>query len=109
VSFFLRARVEHAEIGRSDAEADQPGKAARTVQEQPGTGDPELQGRGAETAENYLPAGEGKRQIHQRSQRPHSEGLQSVTDLEAGGGEPASPPPAPPERRTDAVTHGHVN
>jgi len=58
-----------------DNEAAVAGEAARAEQEEPGAGDPELQGGGPETAQDHLPAREGARPIHQRGQRPHSEGM----------------------------------
>ena len=57
--------TEHAEVGCTDAEADQPRETSRTVEEQSRAGDPELQGRGSEAAQDHLPAGEGARPIYQ--------------------------------------------
>jgi len=81
-------RAEHVEIGRTDAEAGKLGETSWTIQEQLGAGDSELQGGSAETAQDYLPAGEGTRPLYQWSQRPHAEGLNTETTavLEPGGG-----------------------
>ena len=56
---------ELTESCRKHTEAAEPGETPRTVQEESGAGDPELQGRGAETEEDYLSAGEGERSLHQ--------------------------------------------
>ena len=60
--------AEPAEGSRGHAEAAAPCEAPRAEQEEPGAGDPELQGGGPETAQDHLPAGEGARPLHQRSQ-----------------------------------------
>ena len=65
---------EHAEGVGQHTEAAEPGEAARAVEEEPGAGDPELQGGGAEAAQDHLPAGEGAGPLHQRGVRPHAEG-----------------------------------
>ena len=51
--------IEPAQGGVEHTEAAEPGEAARAEQEEPGAGDPELQGGGAEAAQDHLPAGEG--------------------------------------------------
>lgn len=66
--------AELAEGSRGHAEAAAPCEAPWAEQEEPGAGDPELQGGGPETAQDHLPAGEGARPIHQWSQWPHTKG-----------------------------------
>jgi len=68
-------RIERAEVSRSDAEADQPGEAAWTVQDGTGAGDLQLQGGGDQTAQDHLPARERAWPLHQWGQRPHAEGI----------------------------------
>jgi len=57
--------AERVEVSGADAEADQPRETARAVQDQSGAGDPELQGRGDQTTQDHLPAGERTRPLHQ--------------------------------------------
>ena len=56
---------EYAQGIGEHAEAAEPGETTRAVEEKPGAGDPELQGGGAETAQDHLPVGEGARPLHQ--------------------------------------------
>ena len=69
---------EPAEGSQCNTETASPGQAPRAVEEEPRAGNTELQGGGTETAQDHLPAREREGPLHQRSLRPHTEGLWCV-------------------------------